>query len=1311
MSTLCWLHLSDIHFRPSHEWRDATARAALLEHLDRQIKQHGLKIDLIFCTGDIAFGALRDQPLDAQYALAQDFFENILRICGGASGPLLKDRLFVVPGNHDVDRGLIDRAAQRSWTEWGQDSQARQEQRAIENEFARPSGAAQMALERLNAYAAFTRAFLPHLDAQPQLHYAHTITIDGVKVGIGGFNSAWTCAGDEDDRRLWLGAQFQFNAMRAALDDANLRIGLIHHPHDWFNVAERSLIEERQQRDFDFWLHGHTHDLKVHDHARGVRIGAGAIAADASDEFGYNIVQFDTATAKGCAYLYHYDTDAGAWKNLTLANIAEHGIQSFRLPSAADTPQPPANPPPRHPGLVPRRLPPDGPCLAREAELADLAAALAATPPRPVLIHGYGGSGKTEIASHYLHGDATRQRFGTRRLFVSVEALEGVPADELPARLHDHLDSALFGGALGKHTALADALHTTLTADGRALLILDNFETVVKIAPTHSAELLDSLAPLADAGLALVVTLREPLSRPRSPFASIAPKPFGPDAARRVLLHWMGRATDTPLGDRDEAALAHLLTVADGWPIALQMLGILASIEGLPALARRCPSGAALVGLADELPSRDPHRHLPLSNALTYDAPSLGDPARQLLRVLAGFPAGLPEDWLDHWPDAVAVRQVRQYRLLRDVTGALGEPRHTLLTPLRDYLLQAHPLQADDKPPLTVAARAWWQANAPELFNEALPWQAPADYRDLHRREVGTMAMLRGLSAGPMDTFARLAERVGEVNDWRESCAKLRAQVLANTTLFPSRADAERFAWLLAGSQSVTTATKEAIASQIAVDQLKASQRDAVRDTVASELDVWGWMFGSARLAERIWQHLAEGDVCFQAGDGTLLEQIRQLDDRDARIALLHLSCHPVHAAGRSRPTIEAELKEHLRQDTNSALATWIAAIGCEGEARVAHLRRAVSLAPDFGSAWHDLARALPDTAPERQPVWLTTQRLAAAHLERARQQSVRVNELIYRTLFAAQHGLDEHEAACATLSEWQDSLPDYVTSGERIRLALAGLQVGQIDASALQLCLAATDADADEARTIHQLAASLANTAPLEAGQIFLLGLYPRFHDNTDLATTAGLLACLSQHDTARALAAAAAADPALSPSTANDLGYNLLTRGGTAPASLALGARLATRGFEGEADSVTAETLLCAAFRVPDAMSAPLPLTALARLLTLAEASDDDARQLADLLFDARRFDGCTALAGWLEACDAPLRDSVGGQWLAARLKGDDAPPTPQADKLDAALSQLDTELAAEKAWATQHADAGAALSALVAKLQAKGQLPAGA
>ena len=34
------------------------------------------------------------------------------------------------------------------------------------------------------------------------------------KVGIAGFNSAWSCAGLEDDRTLWLAAEWQFNSIK-----------------------------------------------------------------------------------------------------------------------------------------------------------------------------------------------------------------------------------------------------------------------------------------------------------------------------------------------------------------------------------------------------------------------------------------------------------------------------------------------------------------------------------------------------------------------------------------------------------------------------------------------------------------------------------------------------------------------------------------------------------------------------------------------------------------------------------------------------------------------------------------------------------------------------------------------------------------------------------------------------------------------------------------------------------------------------------------------------------------------------------------
>ncbi len=114
---LTWLHISDIHFHPKTEWRDSTARNSLLDYLkDIYISNESLRPDLIFCTGDIAFGQTGSSPLVNQYEQAKAFFDSLLAACGPNSLPLPKERLFVVPGNHDVNRNSINSDAQSTLT-------------------------------------------------------------------------------------------------------------------------------------------------------------------------------------------------------------------------------------------------------------------------------------------------------------------------------------------------------------------------------------------------------------------------------------------------------------------------------------------------------------------------------------------------------------------------------------------------------------------------------------------------------------------------------------------------------------------------------------------------------------------------------------------------------------------------------------------------------------------------------------------------------------------------------------------------------------------------------------------------------------------------------------------------------------------------------------------------------------------------------------------------------------------------------------------------------------------------------------------
>lgn len=93
MRPICWLHISDIHMSA----RDAWSQDVVLTAMCGQIKQQRAKgeaADFILVTGDLAFSGKA-----GEYALVAEFFD---ALCAASGVP--KERMFCVPGNHDIDR-------------------------------------------------------------------------------------------------------------------------------------------------------------------------------------------------------------------------------------------------------------------------------------------------------------------------------------------------------------------------------------------------------------------------------------------------------------------------------------------------------------------------------------------------------------------------------------------------------------------------------------------------------------------------------------------------------------------------------------------------------------------------------------------------------------------------------------------------------------------------------------------------------------------------------------------------------------------------------------------------------------------------------------------------------------------------------------------------------------------------------------------------------------------------------------------------------------------------------------------------------
>ncbi|MCS4314572.1 putative MPP superfamily phosphohydrolase [Pseudomonas sp. BIGb0381] len=341
--TLGWLHISDLHFLDKHAWRDNQPLQKLIEDLAALLKD-GLRVDLVLCTGDIGFGETKTEPLASQYADAKAFFDKVLETC-----KLPSERLFLVPGNHDIDRSKV----RKSQTEWLRSNQRNPDQ--INQDFRDSDAEVKQAMERLAAYRKFIADHYPHISLDDKATFAAKVKINGISITLSGLNSAWTCVDNDDRNQIWLAGEAQLHACSKVIEaqadgnQSNVRLCLMHHPRDWFQPSEAQALRGRLEQDFDFVLHGHAHDQWVDEKAtpKHVVIAAGATTGESPLEFGYNLVQIAPGRAevhlrrydkKGCGWIeenIHGRTKQGIWHLAPLANLPALAIAAAPISALA----------------------------------------------------------------------------------------------------------------------------------------------------------------------------------------------------------------------------------------------------------------------------------------------------------------------------------------------------------------------------------------------------------------------------------------------------------------------------------------------------------------------------------------------------------------------------------------------------------------------------------------------------------------------------------------------------------------------------------------------------------------------------------------------------------------------------------------------------------------------------------------------------------------------------------------------------------------------------------------------------------------
>ncbi len=261
-SAVTWLHISDLHLSDRGAYDQEVILRALVESVKR-FKGEGRVADLIVVTGDIARSGKAEE-----YRQATLFFDDLL-----ANAGLDKRRLFVVPGNHDVDR----KAGRFLPRTLDNDQEA--------DEFFDPDGVAiRNQFQKLQAYAAWYNSYFSGVRSFPTDTTCNAVEVVQVrqsKVGILSLNSALFCIDDHDHGKLLLGRRSLDKDIKALQEQASeLNIALLHHPLDWLSAVERANIRSALGASVDLLLHGHYHETDtesiVSQHGDYLKLGAGA---------------------------------------------------------------------------------------------------------------------------------------------------------------------------------------------------------------------------------------------------------------------------------------------------------------------------------------------------------------------------------------------------------------------------------------------------------------------------------------------------------------------------------------------------------------------------------------------------------------------------------------------------------------------------------------------------------------------------------------------------------------------------------------------------------------------------------------------------------------------------------------------------------------------------------------------------------------------------------------------------------------------------------------------------------------------------
>lgn len=335
MRCISWLHISDIHMRPRDAWPQHVVMTAMCE--DIRAKRPDRPADFVLLTGDLAFGGKAEE-----YELVRGFVDEL----SAASGVPI-DRIFCIPGNHDIDRdrqrfcfhGARSALQDSASTDAFLDNPTSDDFRTL--------------LARQEGYRNFQESCFANQERLPTpdgLGYVARLVIDGVRLAIIGLDTAWLANGGiEDHLKLLLGERQLLDALSLAIESADpphIVVAMGHHPLHLLQDFDRRAALRRIEGKCHFYHCGHLHEPEERSGGQMpggcVTVAAGASFETRQSHNTYSFVRLDLLRAERTIETHRYSPGDAAFNSVSTKSyrmevrpIAQCGLRELAEALAA----------------------------------------------------------------------------------------------------------------------------------------------------------------------------------------------------------------------------------------------------------------------------------------------------------------------------------------------------------------------------------------------------------------------------------------------------------------------------------------------------------------------------------------------------------------------------------------------------------------------------------------------------------------------------------------------------------------------------------------------------------------------------------------------------------------------------------------------------------------------------------------------------------------------------------------------------------------------------------------------------------------